>query len=308
MKPNQTREPLVIILMSTYNGDKYIEEQLESIYNQKYKNWELFVRDDGSKDTTVDILKKYKKRGKLTLHCKENLGFVKSFFWLLKNAPDADYYSFADQDDLWFDFKIERAIELLEKTHTDKPLLYFSDFDYCDSELNFVKHRKTKQNELNFVEAIADGNRTIGFTCVVTENFKNYLSKANPENIFSHDHFMYLLSFVIGSQIYDRISTTKYRRHGENASQSRNEFFKLLIWRIKNFVLSDNDRFRRMYNEILVNYPDFLDKEQHRLLSSFFKDYNAFQNRMYKLFYPRRFRQYLLDEFFLRLLFLIGKF
>lgn len=307
MKSTSNGQPLVIILMSTYNGEQYIEEQLESIYSQTYQNWKLFVRDDGSKDSTVDILKKFQKRGNLILNQGENLGFVKSFFWLLNNAPDADYYSFADQDDKWLDFKIERAVELLEKNKNGEPLLYFSDFDYCDADLNFIEHRTSKKNRLNFVEAIADGNRVIGFSCVVTKSFKDLLAKAKPENIFSHDHFMYLLSFVIGSQIYDRISTTKYRRHGKNASQSRSEFFTLLTWRIKNFVLSENDRFRKMYNEILTCYPEFLDKHKYNLLSAFVNDYNSFRNRMYKFFYPRRFRQYLVDEIPLRILFLMGK-
>ena len=85
----------VTILLSTYNGEKYLEEQLQSLFKQTYwENCTLFVRDDGSKDGTIDILKKYEKEKKLILNCGENIGFVKSFFWLLNNAPKADFYSF----------------------------------------------------------------------------------------------------------------------------------------------------------------------------------------------------------------------
>jgi len=307
IKNYKNKEPFVLIIMSTYNGAKYLEKQLESIYNQTYKNFRLFVRDDGSSDGTVEILKRYETKGALTLTCGENIGFVKSFFWLLKNAPEADYYSFSDQDDEWFDFQIERAVDILSKNDFTAPSLYFSDFDICDADLNSCERRTTKSNELSFVESLADGNRTVGFTCLISGSFKDLVVKADPGNLFSHDHFMYILSFLAGTQIYDRVSTAKYRRHGKNASQSRSEFFRLQLWRVKNFLLKNNDRFRKMYNEILSNYPEFLDDEKKRILLSFVRDYNSLRNRLFKFFYPRRFRQNLMEEFFLRLLFLIGK-
>ncbi len=121
----------VIILLSTYNGEKYIEEQLQSIFAQTHwPNCKLFVRDDGSKDGTVSVLKKYEKQGMLALECGENIGFVRSFFWLINNAPVADYYSFADQDDVWNADKVERAVKMLEDAENDdpqKPQLYFFD-------------------------------------------------------------------------------------------------------------------------------------------------------------------------------------
>ena len=300
-------KPRVNIIMSTCNGEKYIEEQLQSIYGQTYQNWKLFVRDDGSSDRTLEVLRQHEKKGKLTLYNGSNMGFVKSFFWLLKNSPEADYYSFADQDDLWLDFKIERAVNFLERGGRGRPLLYFSDFDYCDADLNFIKCRSTRNNELSFVEAMADGNRTIGFSCVISKEFKDYLLRSDPTNLFAHDHFMYLLSFVVGTPVYDRVTTVKYRRHGCNTSMARSEYAQLMMWRIKNFLLKENDRFRKMYTELLFNYRDILDDEKKKLLASFIYDYNSFKNRFYKTFYPKRFRQYLVDEVALRMLFLLGR-
>ena len=88
----------VVILLSTYNGEKYLREQIDSILNQSYQNFELVVRDDGSKDSTVEIVKEYMEKSdkEITLMVGKNLGFIKSFFELLKHS-DADYFSFADQ-------------------------------------------------------------------------------------------------------------------------------------------------------------------------------------------------------------------
>ena len=88
----------VAVIMSTYNGERFIREQLDSILNQTYKNIEVVVRDDGSKDKTVEIVKEYmEKYSNIVLYQGENLGFIKSFFELL-NLAEADYYSYADQD------------------------------------------------------------------------------------------------------------------------------------------------------------------------------------------------------------------
>ena len=89
--------------MSTYNGEAFVAEQLESIINQTYKNIEIVIRDDGSSDNTVGIIKEYQKKyNNIKLYEGKNVGFVKSFFELLSLAK-ADYYSYADQDDVWID-------------------------------------------------------------------------------------------------------------------------------------------------------------------------------------------------------------
>ena len=92
----------VNVLLSAYNGEKYIREQIESILEQSYKNIEIYVRDDGSKDGTLTILKEYEERGLIHLEAGKNVGFVKSFEWLIANGGEADYYAFSDQDDFWF--------------------------------------------------------------------------------------------------------------------------------------------------------------------------------------------------------------
>ena len=101
----------VVILISTYNGEKYLAEQLDSLLNQTYQNIKIFIRDDGSKDKTIDIIKEYQKKSeKIFLTEGKNIGFINSFFELLKLSNNADYYAYCDQDDVWMEDKIERAV------------------------------------------------------------------------------------------------------------------------------------------------------------------------------------------------------
>ena len=105
----------VTILMSTYNGEKYLEEQIDSLLNQTYKNISILIRDDGSKDNTVHIIKEKKKSNdNITLIEGKNVGFIKSFLELINLAEKSDYYAYCDQDDVWMEEKIQRAVEFFE--------------------------------------------------------------------------------------------------------------------------------------------------------------------------------------------------
>ena len=109
----------IIILMSTYNGEKYLKAQIESLLSQTIKV-EILVRDDGSTDSTQQILDDYAQRGMLKWYSGKNLGSGKSFFDLACKAPDADFYAFADQDDIWENKKVELAVQQLMKLPNNK--------------------------------------------------------------------------------------------------------------------------------------------------------------------------------------------
>jgi len=104
------------VLMATYNGEKYIKEQIESILNQTYKNIHLIISDDGSKDNTVQILKEYENKDKrVTVYVqKQNLGYIKNFEFLLTKIEN-DIYMLSDQDDVWKVDKIENTYNKLKE-------------------------------------------------------------------------------------------------------------------------------------------------------------------------------------------------
>ena len=107
--------PIVTVVMSTYNGEKYISEQIDSILKQNCVRVKLYIRDDGSKDNTRQMIEEYAKRyDNIYYEFGENVGFSKSFLYALKNAPDAQYYAFSDQDDVWSEDKIITTIALIQ--------------------------------------------------------------------------------------------------------------------------------------------------------------------------------------------------
>ena len=120
----------VTILMSTYNGEDFLEEQLQSLLSQQDVETHILVRDDGSTDRTRDILDHWQDAGKLTWYGGDNLGWAMSFMHLLIHAqPDADYYAFCDQDDIWLPDKLSRAVSMIEQQEQEC-VLYCSNVTY----------------------------------------------------------------------------------------------------------------------------------------------------------------------------------
>ena len=297
----------VKILMSTYNGIKYIEQQLDSIFNQTYKNIEILIRDDGSTDATIELLKEYEKDGRIELVTGENLGIWKSVYWLAGNTSEADYYSFVDQDDIWESDKIERAVNALDKTEQDKPALYFCNFDFYDEEMNFSSHRNKLKIELTFINSLVNFI-AYGFTCVINEKMRQLFIQMPMDVQFYHDYLFLILATSFGNVIYeDDYVGAKYRRHGKNVSVTNENALKLLLWRIKNFLLNDEFKYKEKWSKFSEIYAEKLDDKKKETLSWFTKPRYSFKNAMRRAFYTKRYREAALDELALRTMFFIGK-
>lgn len=296
----------VIILMSTYNGEKYVAEQLESLINQTYKNIEILIRDDGSKDKTKEIIKEFAlKTNNINLIEGENIGFIDSFFELLKTASLADYYAYCDQDDVWMEDKIERAVQFLEKTNENKPVLYFSNSDYYDTNMNFIataEKNKVYSFRNSLVECV-----TQGMTMVVNNCTRETITKNRPKNCLYHDWWTYMVCSGFGEIIYDSKSLVKYRRHNKSVTVEGKNPFELLVFRIKKFIVGNSlKQIKEQWKEYEKFYYNELDEKDKKLLKLFTHRYNFFMD-LRKTFYPRRFRRKIIDEINVRILFLIGK-
>ena len=131
----------VQVLLSTYNGEKYLKEQIESILKQKEVDKKLIVRDDGSSDSTIKILEEISNKNKKIIFYKgKNIGPARSFMELLKKSEEADYYSFADQDDIWEENKIISAINKLN--NINEPELYLSALGIVNESLENIETKK----------------------------------------------------------------------------------------------------------------------------------------------------------------------
>lgn len=305
---NAEEKKKVIVLLSTYNGEKYVEAQIESILNQTYPNIEIYIRDDGSKDHTKDVLKKYETNERVHIEYGENVGFIKNFFWLVKNSGEAEYYAYADQDDVWFPKKIEMAMEKLEEEKTgDIPMLYFSNYDFYDGDLNFIAHNKVVQIKPSFQNALMDC-MPLGFNTVF--NKKTYeMMRANiPECSCGHDWWTYMVCAGMGKVVYDKRPTVKYRRHNNNVSAGGMSFLKFQVWRFKKFF--KNHYFSNIHEQLKEYerlYGSKLNEEDRKILSLFTRDGYHFVNAMKKAFHSGKYRQRTIDELMVRVLCIVGK-
>lgn len=207
----------VVVLLSTYNGELYIEEQIESILNQKDCAVTLVVRDDMSTDKTCDILENYSRQGKLQWYRDgENLGAAKSFMNLLIHAPEADYYSFADQDDVWNCDKLSHAISVLDGNI--QPAVYYANAALVDGQLHSlggtVYHGEQRPSILM---ALCSCN-VLGCTMVINKALADIIRCGkSPQKILMHDNYICAVCAVCGGSIlYDNYVSMLYRQHGNN--------------------------------------------------------------------------------------------
>ena len=215
-------KPKIDILMATYNGEKYIEEQLKSIISQSCENWNLVIRDDGSDDNTLRILNEYSKRDK-RIHIisdnKGNLGLVKNFEELMKHSTE-EYIMFSDQDDAWADNKInillQKMQETEEKMQIKKPILVHSNSYICDEELNIKKNRfiSKKANEVK-IENVFFNFIVQGAAIMINKELKN-LSLPFFNEVYLHDRYLHLLAELFGKRIFIDKPLNYYRQHGKN--------------------------------------------------------------------------------------------
>ncbi|MCH5266979.1 MAG: glycosyltransferase family 2 protein [Lachnospiraceae bacterium] len=233
----------VQILMSTYNGEKYLREQIDSILEQDCEEKgiakvKLLIRDDGSTDNTQHILREYSEKfsGRVEWYQGENKGVIGSFFDLLqKSEMDADYFGFADQDDFWLSEKIRTGIEHLEQESSLSPNLYCCRFTPVDEHLQELKsniHRPPMRP--SFGNALVE-NIVAGCTILMNGTLKDLILVELPKYTVMHDWWCYLTASFYGNVYFDEQSYILYRQHGENAVGSNVSRWKEFVGRIKRY-------------------------------------------------------------------------
>lgn len=207
--------------MATYNGQKYLSEQIDSILSQTHKNWQIIVSDDGSQDNTLTLLNDYANRlgpEKFIIVKGPGKGFVANFLSMVcRQGIKGDYYAYADQDDIWVPNKLERALEWLRTISVEVPALYCSRTELVDEHGHSLKYSTLFKRSPSFsnalVQSIAGGN-----TMVFNQAAFNLLRMAGDKlNIITHDWWTYLLITGVGGKVYyDPVPSLKYRQHAFN--------------------------------------------------------------------------------------------
>jgi len=214
-------EPSVAILMTTFNGERYLREQLTSIENQRHNNWHLYVSDDGSTDQTLLILNQFalKHADRTTISTTENnLGFVNNFLKMISNDTiTASYFALCDQDDIWCAEKLSSAIQMLESKNAGLSL-YCGRTILVDDAGRFAGYSKLFKKRPHFRNALVQ-NIGGGNTMVFNQAVKDLLiaSSRNIAILPSHDWWIYIVtSAVEGNVVYDPEPHLLYRQHGRN--------------------------------------------------------------------------------------------
>lgn len=297
----------VDILLATYNGEKYLEAQLDSILSQTYTNFRLLISDDSSTDSTKDILEKYKKiDNRIEVFYQENnLGVVKNFEFLL-NKVENKYYMLSDQDDIWKEEKIEKSVNKLEETGAG---LVYSDLEVVDENLNVIyesywklKGFTKRANKYNTFESFYLNNYVTGCTIISRKEFiKDILPLPNSSKYVLHDYWITLIVSQKSKIVSIKEPLIKYRQHKNNRigskkktdelksiNEIRNLFITVKKEHFKTFI-ENEDKFEnekyKVLNKKALQYYEMLEKKKYINFKGwflFFKLYK-YENFMYNV-------------------------
>ena len=254
---------MIAILLATYNGEKYLREQLDSLFSQTFIDFVIYVRDDGSSDSTMDILLEYEsKLANIVIFNDSNkhIGACSSFMWLLEKV-DAPYYMFCDQDDVWFSSKIQLSFDAIkseEYRSADKAVLVHSDLIVTDNSLKVISKSLWENDKTSPLKITQKYLRIVNYVTGCTMLFNR---KARDLAITERNNYILMHDFWIAISVDSSngiivslpIPTIYYRQHGNNAvgaSTKKYRFPRLQRY----FHLPDFEYSRSLYEMIKSKY------------------------------------------------------
>lgn len=222
----------VYILMATYNGQSYIKEQIDSLLNQTYKNWQLIIHDDNSTDNTIEIIKEYMvKYPKYIKLIDDNIstgGAKDNFIFLLENIDNNyNYIMFCDQDDIWLEDKIETTLLKMKQMENmyskEKPIMIYSNLNIVDKNLNDLGSDMFQLNNYSSkrdnIYKLMVGNYITGNTIMINKIALDFVLPMS-KNAIMHDWWMALIISKFGYLKPIEKSLTLYRQHDNNVCGS----------------------------------------------------------------------------------------
>jgi len=325
------------VLMSTYNGAKYIEAQLDSILSQPYRPVHILIRDDGSSDNTVSILTRYKQNYPELIKViqGENVGVIPSFWTLMEQANQtAEYFCFCDQDDVWMPHKAQQAVQLLSDMERNSEHLHNQSYEFLGSSHYFTERipamictdTQLTDGELNptavwpgmphlkpsfynaLIQNIAVG-ATVSFNRSALQLLINTKQNVNINSIQMHDWWAYLVISCFGKIDFIHTPSIYYRQHGGNAVGGEWTMYQKIKKKWNSFRKHKGDKkllvkqakeFKRIYGSSIS------DKDMIKQLDQFIAPRNTIIERIHYLRNCKLFRQSLTEQLLFRFLILVG--
>lgn len=296
------------ILLSTYNGQDFLRSQLDSIFAQTYKDFDILIRDDSSNDKTTAILDEYAiSHSNLNYYKGSNLGAANSFIELLLNAPKSKYYAFCDQDDVWLPTKLEVAIKKLESfQNCDYPVMYCSSLVMVDKDMHEIgkMHEGANPTKGN---ALVDTVCT-GCTIVFNHKVKDIIQMNRPNRIVMHDFLVFHICMYLGHVIFDSTPYIYYRQHGRNVLGAQVTFMQKMKMHIKSLQNIKNQHYREIEAQLFLKaYGHLLQDDDKRIISLLANYRKSIIDRIKLLFSKEIYCNSFSANFWLKFRIIIGK-
>lgn len=262
---------MIDILLATYNGAKYIDLQIFSLINQSYTDWKLYIHDDGSTDNTVEIIKKWVSKDSRIIFIDDedkHLGPGNNFLHLLKYST-SEYICFCDQDDFWFENKLDEYVQKMDSKDNSKPnCCIFSAYLWNKTAITPFLNEMPKN-----LESLLFTGGTQGCSMVFNKELVKKTSIISNQSIFLHDYLVAFIAMVFGEYMSSSSRLMLYRQHSENvtAHMPKNKVEKILNALIRNRKKSFI--YPKMYTDlktIYATYKNQLTESQRKTLETYF--------------------------------------
>ncbi|MEE1314239.1 MAG: glycosyltransferase family 2 protein [Faecalimonas sp.] len=299
----------IAVLLSTYNGEEYLREQLSSVLNQETEHQvDIYIRDDGSTDGTVEILRRYERVHLGTIHViyGENIGYIESFFALIREVEGYDYYALCDQDDIWLEDKLETAIVQCEATEQSGPLLYASSSYLLSDAMKLVGETQKNCKGITW-ENVLIQNIFPGHTQVFNDALCQVLKEDIVcSNIYVHDFWILYMAMLYGKTIFDNESHTFYRQHGTNTVGFGKNRIEWIVERLRRIRHSDNRKIAAQIAYFYDRHKLDMDTPLREMVEDFLYSQDTFAKRFAYVCRTKLYRQKSFETVLFKLLYLMG--
>lgn len=254
----------VLVLMATYNGEKYINEQIESLFAQEGVQVSLLVRDDGSTDNTTTILDNWSKKSDTRWYTGPHLNAKYGFFELLCKASETnyEYFAFCDQDDVWDRDKLAIALERLEQVPDNIPGLYYCGQRLVNEQLELLSVHKLNPHRTVLTRFLIGD--IAGCTAVFNKTLVQIVSQYRPAYMRMHDLWIMKVCAALGGEvIVDPQAHLAYRQHGNNVEglqdTLRSKMHRFVRY-YKHSITAHMEQLKLGYTDsIIPQYQDLID-------------------------------------------------
>lgn len=290
---------MIDILLTTYNGEKYLSEQIDSILSQTFTDWRLLIRDDGSSDSTTQIINTYhdKHPQKIIFLSDDegNLGLTKSFSKLMSQS-DAEYIAFCDQDDVWMEYKLELQIQEITKAEkkfgSDIPILIHTDLKVVNKDLeiiseSFWKYQKLNPYKMNKLNVLVLQNFVTGCSSLINRALVN-AAQPIEDNAIIHDWWIALVAVLYGKIITIDRASLYYRQHDTNDTGATKWSMSFIIKKMMegNHTIQSALLKTKSQCQDLCHLPD-ISREKKKLIEAYIDLYgkNYIERRVFLIKY-----------------------